>query len=401
MAFTGGDYELARPLDRSAASHRGSRGSSRDRARALRAWRWAHARATLPRHSGATSRPARPCRTSTTRSERDRAREPRDRLPGDREPARAREASEAALELYEKSGDLDGLAVTTLNMAFVELRNDDLPAAARRLGEALAWSERLGHREVLAYAVGYAAELALARATRRRGRALRRVRPDVRADRQRAAARRGRATRTAVERLATEIDVEEPIARGHALPSDAVTSLVRETWSPPRDRRSSGQRPSEARAAVGDEVEPVTYEASSDRSQATTPATSPGRRAGRAASGGELVEPIAGELAHRLAVERARRDGVDRDTRPRQRRGRPARQRDQRRLRRRVVGADHARPEGRVGGDVDDAPTASLASSGAIAACRGTARAGSWRARRPTRRRRSRTGRARRCARRS
>ena len=31
-----------------------------------------------------------------------------------------------------------------------------------------------------------------------------------------------------VERLATEIDVEEPIARGHALPSDAVTSLVRE-----------------------------------------------------------------------------------------------------------------------------------------------------------------------------
>ena len=145
------------------------------------------------------------------------------------DPARAREASEAALALYERSGDLDGLAVTTLNMAYVELGNNDLSEAGRRLGEALAWAERLGHREVMAYAVGYASELALALG-----------RPDD------AAALCGafdhmfevidsvpqpdeieRHARL-IERLSTQVDIEQAMARGQALPADAVTSLVRE-----------------------------------------------------------------------------------------------------------------------------------------------------------------------------
>jgi predicted ATPase/DNA-binding SARP family transcriptional activator len=145
------------------------------------------------------------------------------------ETARAREASEAALELYERSGDLDGLAITTLNMALVELRNEDLPEAGRRLREAHGWSERLGHREVMAYVVGYASELALALG-----------RPD---DAGQLCGAFDRMFETIdsvpqpdeierhaqlVERLSEQIEVTEEMARGHALSTDEVTSLVRE-----------------------------------------------------------------------------------------------------------------------------------------------------------------------------
>ncbi len=231
MAFTGGDYERCRELWLQALPLIEEVGEPREIARAhFELGAWAHAQGELPEASR---------RYETARealSEVDDAIGQATVLgnlavvyQATGEPARAREASEAALALYERSGDLDGLAVTTLNMAYVELGNDDLPAAGHRLGEALAWAERLGHREVLAYAVGYGAELALAL---------------------------GRADDAAVlcgafdqmfevldsvpqpdeierhakllERLSTQVDVPKARARGRVLPPDAVTALVRD-----------------------------------------------------------------------------------------------------------------------------------------------------------------------------
>ena len=231
MAFTGGDYERSRELWLQALPLIEEVGEPREIARAhFELGAWAHAQGALP-EARRRYEPARqalaevddPIGQATVLGNLAVV------YQATGEPARAREASEAALALYEGSGDLDGLAVTTLNMAYVELGNDDLPAAGRRLGEALAWAERLGHREVLAYAVGYGAELALAL---------------------------GRADDAAVlcgafdqmfevidsvpqpdeverhakllERLSTQIDVREAMARGNALPPDAVTALVRD-----------------------------------------------------------------------------------------------------------------------------------------------------------------------------
>ncbi len=231
MAFTGGDYERSRALWTEALPLIEALGDRREIARAnFELGAWAHATSDLAEAQR---------RYESAREALSDVDDPVGNATvlgnlaivyqATGQPARAREASEAALELYERSGDLDGLAVTTLNMALVELRNDDLPEAARRLGEALAWCERLGHREVMAYAVGYASELALALG-----------RPDDAAvlcgafdqmfELIDSVPQPDEIERHAqlLERLSTRIDVEEPMARGRALPADAVTSLVRE-----------------------------------------------------------------------------------------------------------------------------------------------------------------------------
>jgi len=230
MAFTGGDYRRSHALWTEALPLIEALGEPREIARAhfeLGAWAHAQNDMTEARRLYESARKALqdvddPIGFATVLSNLAIV------YQATGEPERAREASEAALELYERSGDMDGLAVTTLNMAYVELRNDDPVEAARRLGEALAWATRLGHREVMAYVVGYAAELAFAL---RRG--------------DDAAVLCGafdqmfevidsvpqpdeieRHTRL-VERLSSQLDVNEAMARGHALAADDVTSLVR------------------------------------------------------------------------------------------------------------------------------------------------------------------------------
>ena len=231
MAFTGGDYERSRELWLQALPLIEEAGEPREIARAhFELGAWAHAQGALPeaRRRYETAREALaevddPIGQATVLGNLAVV------YQATGEPDRAREASEAALALYEGSGDLDGLAVTTLNMAYVELGNDDLPAAGRRLGEALAWAERLGHREVLAYAVGYGAELALALG-RADDAAVLCGAFDQMFEMIDSVPQPDEVERHAklLERLSTQVDVREAMARGHALPPDAVTALVRD-----------------------------------------------------------------------------------------------------------------------------------------------------------------------------
>jgi predicted ATPase/DNA-binding SARP family transcriptional activator len=231
MAFTGGDYERSRELWLQALPLIEGAGEPREIARAhFELGAWAHAQGALPeaRRRYETAREALadvddPIGQATVLGNLAVV------YQATGEPARAREASEAALALYERSGDLDGLAVTTLNMAYVELGNDDLPAAGRRLGEALAWAERLGHREVLAYAVGYGAELALA-LERADDAAMLCGAFDQMFEVIDSVPQPDEVERHAklVERLSGQVDVREAMARGNALPPDAVIAPVRD-----------------------------------------------------------------------------------------------------------------------------------------------------------------------------
>ena len=222
---------LARPLDRGAAPHRGSRGSPRDRPRELRARRLGpRARATLPRHSGATSRPARRCRTSTTpwgtrpcsATSRSSTRRPGSPPALARHPRRRSSCTRgAATSTGSRSRRSTWRSSSSGTTIFPRQPADSARHSRGR--------ERLGHREVMAYAVGYASELALALG-----------RPDDAAvlcgafdqmfELIDSVPQPDEIERHAqlLERLSTRIDVEEPMARGRALPADAVTSLVRE-----------------------------------------------------------------------------------------------------------------------------------------------------------------------------
>ncbi len=230
MAFTGGDYDRCRELWMEALPLVEALGDQREIARArFELGAWAHAQNELAeaRRLYESAREALsdvddPVGQATVLGNLAIV------YQALGEPDRARETSTAALGLYERSGDLDGLAVTTLNMAFVELRNDDLAESGRRLGEALAWTERLGHREVMAYVVGYASELAFALGRPEDAAVLcgafdemfQTIDSVPQPDEIERHAR-------LVERLAEHVDAGEAMARGHALPAEAVTSLVR------------------------------------------------------------------------------------------------------------------------------------------------------------------------------
>ncbi len=230
MAFTGGDYDRSHALWTEALPLIEALGEPREIARAhFELGAWAHAQNDLAeaRRLYETAHDALsvvddPIGHATVLGNLAIV------YQGTGDQARAREASEAALELYERSGDLDGLAVTTLNMAFVELGNGNIAEAGRRLGEAFAWSERLGHREVTAYAVGYASEVAFALGRADDAGVLCGAFDQI-FDVIDSVPQPDEIERHArlVERLSTQIDVTEAAARGRALSPDEVTSLVR------------------------------------------------------------------------------------------------------------------------------------------------------------------------------
>ena len=231
MAFTGGDYDRSRDLWVEALPLIEALGEPRELARAhFELGAWAHAKNDLPEARRlyesaleALTAVDDPIAHATLLSNLAIVYQ----ATGEHE--RAREVSEAALALYERDGDLDGLAVTTLNMAFVELRNDDLAAAGLRLGQALGWSERLGHREVMAYVVGYAAELAFALDDPEAAAVLCGA-FDQMFEMIDSVPQPDEVERHAqlVERLASACDADEAMARGRALSPEEVPVLVRE-----------------------------------------------------------------------------------------------------------------------------------------------------------------------------
>ena len=198
MAFTGGDYERSRVLWTEALPLIEALGDRREIARAnFELGAWAHATSDLAEAQRRYESAREALSDVDDPWERDRARQPRDRLPGDgaaRTRPRGIRGGARAVREERRPGRARGHHAQHGARRAPERRS---PEAARRLGEALAWSRAPwasgGH--------GVRRRLRLracarARAPGRRGRALRRVRPDVRADRQRAPARRDRATRT-------------------------------------------------------------------------------------------------------------------------------------------------------------------------------------------------------------
>ena len=70
-------------------------------------------------------------------------------------------ATPEALALAEAIGDEDGLAISSLNLSTFDLARGDFRAAAEHSLAAVEKAMRLSYREVMAYAIGIAARVAL------------------------------------------------------------------------------------------------------------------------------------------------------------------------------------------------------------------------------------------------
>jgi predicted ATPase/DNA-binding SARP family transcriptional activator len=141
-------------------------------------------------------------------------------------------ATSEALALAVTIGDEDGVAISSLNLATFDLARRDYRAAAEHALTAIEKAIRLSYREVLAYAFGIAARVALA--TDRAddagalGGAFLELFAVIRTEPQRAEAQRHAST---LEDVAQLTDVEAAIARGRALQLEEAIALARDVLS--------------------------------------------------------------------------------------------------------------------------------------------------------------------------
>jgi predicted ATPase/DNA-binding SARP family transcriptional activator len=142
------------------------------------------------------------------------------------------EATTEALALAESIGDEDGLAISSLNLATFDLERGDTKAAAAYALAAIDKAARLAYREVLAYALGIAARVALetgrAEDAGVLGGAFVELFETIGTEPQREEAQRHAATLEAAARL---IDVETAVTRGRELTLEEATGLARDVLS--------------------------------------------------------------------------------------------------------------------------------------------------------------------------
>jgi tetratricopeptide (TPR) repeat protein len=142
------------------------------------------------------------------------------------------EATTEALALAEEIGDEDGLAISSLNLATFDLERGDTKAAAAYALVAIDKAARLAYREVLAYALGIAARVALetgrAEDAGVLGGAFVELFESIGTEPQREEAQRHAATLAAAADL---IDVEAAVTRGRALTLEEATGLARDVLS--------------------------------------------------------------------------------------------------------------------------------------------------------------------------
>ena len=138
-------------------------------------------------------------------------------------------ATTEALEVAKTIGDEDGLAISSLNLSTYELARGDTVAAAGYALTAIDKAIRLAYREVVAYALGIAARVALdtgrAEDAGVLGGAFVELFAAIGAEPQRAEAQRHAATLEAVARLT---DADAAVARGRALTLEEAADLSRE-----------------------------------------------------------------------------------------------------------------------------------------------------------------------------
>ena len=141
-------------------------------------------------------------------------------------------ATTEALELAKTTGDEDGIAISSLNLATFDLARGDVVAAAEHALAAIDRAQRLAYREVVAYALGIAAQVALD--TGRPddagvlGGAFLELFAAIGAEPQRAEAQRHAAM---LERVSRVTDVEAAVARGRTLTTEAAADLARDVLS--------------------------------------------------------------------------------------------------------------------------------------------------------------------------
>ena len=141
-------------------------------------------------------------------------------------------ATTEALALAEAIGDEDGLAISSLNLSTFDLARGDLRAAAEHALAAVEKAMRLSYREVMAYAIGIAARVALetgrADDAGALGGAFLELFAAIGTEPQRAEAQRHAATLEGVARLT---DVDAAVARGRALTLEEAATLARDVLS--------------------------------------------------------------------------------------------------------------------------------------------------------------------------
>jgi predicted ATPase/DNA-binding SARP family transcriptional activator len=141
-------------------------------------------------------------------------------------------ATTEALELAKTTGDEDGIAISSLNLATFDLARGDAVAAAEHALAAIDRAQRLAYREVVAYALGIAAQVALD--TGRPddagvlGGAFLELFAAIGAEPQRAEAQRHAEL---LEGVARVTDVDAAVARGRALTTEAAADLARDVLS--------------------------------------------------------------------------------------------------------------------------------------------------------------------------
>jgi tetratricopeptide (TPR) repeat protein len=142
------------------------------------------------------------------------------------------QATTEALEVAKTIDDEDGIAISSLNLATFDLARGDIAAAAEHALTAIERAQRLSYREVLAYALGIAAQVGLK--TGRAddagvlGGAFLELFASIGTEPQRAEAQRHADMLEGVSRVT---DVDAAVARGHALTLEAATDLAREVLS--------------------------------------------------------------------------------------------------------------------------------------------------------------------------
>jgi predicted ATPase/DNA-binding SARP family transcriptional activator len=141
-------------------------------------------------------------------------------------------ATTEALEVAKTIDDEDGIAISSLNLATFELARGDVAAAAEHALAAIDRAQRLAYREVLAYALGIAAQVALG--TGRPddagvlGGAFLELFAAIGTEPQRAEAQRHA---DMLKGVSDVTDVDATVARGHALTPEEAADLARDVLS--------------------------------------------------------------------------------------------------------------------------------------------------------------------------
>jgi tetratricopeptide (TPR) repeat protein len=141
-------------------------------------------------------------------------------------------ATTESLEVAKTLGDEDGIAISSLNLATFDLARGDPAGAAEHALAAIDRALRLAYREVLAYALGIAAGVALETGRADEAGALcgafLELFASIGTEPQRAEAQRHAETLEGVSRVT---DADAAVARGRVLTIDEATGLARDVLS--------------------------------------------------------------------------------------------------------------------------------------------------------------------------